>query len=638
MLRSLSFTSIVGDCYEAVTSFARPRTSSRLRNLAAAAAGADGEGTFQTEEGEEEVSDSESESGEEIGAEEMNGGTGSDEEYVDVEGIVEEQGGRPMVDISAPTPTYPVSVPVIKKFDEDSASLQSTETTLSTISTSALGEEGPPTKKRKVVVGLRNLGNTCYTNAVVQVLAHTEPLRDYFLTNATSFGPPTLSQASQSSDRPMTPPVRGPRTRRAAALQKLEAETPIEVNLCAEFAALVHSIWHDEEASHSPASLASLVPKPKRVRSRTGTPTTAAGPGSISPHAFSAAVTRAVPSFELGEQHDAQEFLRCVLQRMSTEIGEHKRKELFGEEAGVDVDGWDFRGLEESGVVQQVFGGMLQNKIKCLHCGHTSIKPEPFLDLSLDIPVDTASCTIQECLNLFSSPEELGGETTTNTTTTSAATTPDSTPTPSITTNIDTSASAPSWLCPSCRLRRPCTKSLAISALPQVLCLHLKRFKWAGPIPSAALEVAEPGTTKKRRRRHTKGMDKLKIATPVTFPLTGLDVSEFTEREGGVEDEHEHEHEHEDEHEHEAEGVVYDAFGVVVHHGVNINSGHYTAYILREGEGEGVEGTGSAWWHLDDEKVRKVEEREVEAAQAYMIFYRKRTATSAEPAVDDLTV
>ncbi|ODQ51135.1 cysteine proteinase [Saitoella complicata NRRL Y-17804] len=562
----------------------------------------------------------------------MKGGNGSDEEYVDVEGIVEDQGGRPMVDIIAPTPTYPVSVPVIKKIDEDSASLQSTETTLTTISTSALGEEGPPAKKRKVVVGLRNLGNTCYTNAVVQVLAHTEPLRDYFLTNATSFGPPTLSQASQSSDRPMTPPVRGPRTRRAAALQKLEAETPIEVNLCAEFATLVNSIWHEEEVSHSPASLASLAPiggKAKRVRSRTGTPTT--GPGSISPHAFSAAVTRAVPSFELGEQHDAQEFLRCVLQRMSTEIGEHKRKELFGEEAGVDVDGWDFRGLEESGVVQQVFGGMLQNKIKCLHCGHTSIKPEPFLDLSLDIPVDTASCTIQECLNLFSSPEELGGETTTNTTTTSAATTPDSTPTPSITTDIDTSASAPSWLCPSCRLRRPCTKSLAISALPQVLCLHLKRFKWAGPNPSAALEVAELGTTKKRRRRHTKGMDKLKITTPVTFPLTGLDVSEFTEREGGGE-----------EHKEEEEGVVYDAFGVVVHHGVNINSGHYTAYILREGEGEGegvgVEGTGSDWWHLDDEKVRKVEEKEVEASQAYMIFYRKRTTASAEPTVDDLSV
>ena len=34
--------------------------------------------------------------------------------------------------------------------------------------------------------GLANLGNTCFLNAIIQCLSHTDPLRQYFLCQFTS--------------------------------------------------------------------------------------------------------------------------------------------------------------------------------------------------------------------------------------------------------------------------------------------------------------------------------------------------------------------------------------------------------------------------------------------------------------------
>ena len=31
------------------------------------------------------------------------------------------------------------------------------------------------------LIGLQNLGNTCYMNSILQVLSHTEPMRSFFL-------------------------------------------------------------------------------------------------------------------------------------------------------------------------------------------------------------------------------------------------------------------------------------------------------------------------------------------------------------------------------------------------------------------------------------------------------------------------
>lgn len=61
---------------------------------------------------------------------------------------------------------------------------------------------------------------------------------------------------------------------------------------------------------------------------------------------------------------------------------------------------------------------------------------------------------------------------------------------------------ADAWNCPQCKKPRKATKRLSISRLPQVLLIHLKRFSFKGPFTD-------------------------KIDTTVTFPSTGLDLTNY---------------------------------------------------------------------------------------------------------------
>ncbi len=101
----------------------------------------------------------------------------------------------------------------------------------------------------------------------------------------------------------------------------------------------------------------------------------------------------------------------------------------------------------DNSVVTDFFDGQLMNKIECLKCGHKSLAFDNFMDLSLSIPrgnrMITGTVSVQDCIKAFIKDEEMA-ET--------------------------------GYKCGKCKSGSSLVKGMSIYRLPNVLCLHLKRF------------------------------------------------------------------------------------------------------------------------------------------------------------------
>lgn len=127
------------------------------------------------------------------------------------------------------------------------------------------------------------------------------------------------------------------------------------------------------------------------------------------------------------------------------------------------------------------------------------------------------------------------------------------------------------YSCEKCNKLRNGIKYSRVMALPEMLCVHLKRF------------------------RHDLSYSS-KIASPVHFPLTGLDMKQYIHKEC------------------KSEISIYDLTAVICHHGT-VGGGHYTSYAKHEPTGK--------WFEFDDQLVTQVNAESVQNCEAYVLFYRK---------------
>ncbi|PRD35713.1 UNVERIFIED_CONTAM: Usp3 [Trichonephila clavipes] len=321
------------------------------------------------------------------------------------------------------------------------------------------------------VSGLRNLGNTCFMNAVLQSLSNIQQFSCYFKEL------PSLEYKNHKNGKKNN---------------------------------------HIKKDSNGAEMLLAEELRKTLISLRQGSKS------AISPESLFAVIWKVVPRFRGYQQQDAHEFLRYMLDRLHMELLNILPYPKDNNALFIGAKG-------KATIVTTIFGGILQNEVTCLVCGTESKKHDPFLD----------------CLSSFTELEEL--------------------------------ADSELYLCHSCKCKQRSTKRFWIRRLPNVLCLHLKRFRW-------------------------NNFFRTKLDNYIDFPVQGLDMNKFilVNR-------------------HETRGTsngstLYDLAAVIVHHGSGAGSGHYTAYATHDG----------CWHHFNDSSVTVTDVNTVASCKAYILFYIRR--------------
>ncbi|XP_076254184.1 uncharacterized protein LOC143192615 isoform X2 [Rhynchophorus ferrugineus] len=209
------------------------------------------------------------------------------------------------------------------------------------------------------LVGLRNIGNTCFMNSVLQCLSNTKVLLDYI-----------RNESYQKDVNNTTSSMKG-------ALIKA-------------FSELIKELWGSDTS------------------------------GPVNTAALKAQIQRFAPRFMGYAQQDAQEFLRYLLEGLHEEVNRvtSKPKPITTDiddnlsDAEKANEAWRRYLRAEDSFIVDMFVGQLKSTLKCTHCGHCSVTFDPFWDLSLPLPSGrhTTSVRLAHCLDAFTKEETLDGD------------------------------------------------------------------------------------------------------------------------------------------------------------------------------------------------------------------------------------
>ncbi|KAJ7714742.1 hypothetical protein B0H16DRAFT_1617898 [Mycena metata] len=187
-------------------------------------------------------------------------------------------------------------------------------------------------------LGLGNMGNTCFMNSALQCLAHEPELAEYFLTDVYS--------------------------------EELNPDNPLGMHgaIANAFGALLQKIW----AASGPST-------------------------SYSPREFKTQLQRFAPQFSGYQQHDSQELVAFLLDGLHEDLNRVIKKPYVEKpdwEGGGDLElvqlaqkSWDGYMLRNDSVIVDLFQGQYQSTLVCPECQKVSITFDPFMYLTLPLPV-----------------------------------------------------------------------------------------------------------------------------------------------------------------------------------------------------------------------------------------------------------
>ncbi|KAI8061984.1 hypothetical protein BDF21DRAFT_497095 [Thamnidium elegans] len=424
--------------------------------------------------------------------------------------------------------------------------------------------------------GLENFGNTCYSNSVVQALYFCKPFRQCVLNfpqantaqictpqsinpsspsvnnnnnnnssnnnnnNGHSYFPSTSSSSTSSS-----PALNGTRVNGTSTPIKEtnsnKSRSSVNGNVISTPTPAIEKDQNNiniapgmEDTLFS--SLKDLFWKISTNKKKTGV---------IAPVNFINKVKKENELFRSSMHQDAHEFLNYTLNTIADDVQKYQQR-IAEEQDSIDSDSNTTETSTSSKPkitwVHQLFEGVFSNETKCLSCETVTSRDESFMDLSIDVEMNSS---ITSCLRQFSASETLCHKN--------------------------------KYFCDVCSGLQEAERRMKIKKLPNILALHLKRFKYQEQLQKY-----------------------IKLTYRVVFPfeLRLFNTSDDTE---------------------DADRM-YELWAIVVHIGSGPHHGHYVAIIKNNGQ----------WMLFDDDVVTQIQEEDIQkyfsdlpgSGSGYVLFYQ----------------